>query len=117
MENVDPLGIHTGESIVVAPSQTLTDRKLPGTTVVIASYNSFYWENDMTSVWFKVREREKHELVFINQCKKSPQCLPSRLFCESIQKANTFLGYLSLFMKKDCCWRTLKKLNLLGKTD
>ncbi|MDR2480064.1 MAG: carbamoyl-phosphate synthase large subunit, partial [Treponema sp.] len=25
MENFDPLGIHTGESIVVAPSQTLTD--------------------------------------------------------------------------------------------
>uniref|UniRef100_A0A4W4H0Z9 Carbamoyl-phosphate synthetase 2, aspartate transcarbamylase, and dihydroorotase n=1 Tax=Electrophorus electricus TaxID=8005 RepID=A0A4W4H0Z9_ELEEL len=25
MENVDPLGIHTGESIVVAPSQTLND--------------------------------------------------------------------------------------------
>uniref|UniRef100_A0A2P2HXN8 CAD protein-like n=2 Tax=Hirondellea gigas TaxID=1518452 RepID=A0A2P2HXN8_9CRUS len=27
MENMDPLGIHTGESIVVAPSQTLTDRE------------------------------------------------------------------------------------------
>ncbi|CAG0879598.1 unnamed protein product, partial [Darwinula stevensoni] len=27
MENVDPLGIHTGESIVVAPSQTLTNRE------------------------------------------------------------------------------------------
>uniref|UniRef100_A0A8D0H2H4 Multifunctional protein CAD n=1 Tax=Sphenodon punctatus TaxID=8508 RepID=A0A8D0H2H4_SPHPU len=27
MENVDPLGIHTGESIVVAPSQTLNDRE------------------------------------------------------------------------------------------
>lgn len=25
MENVDPMGIHTGESVVVAPSQTLTD--------------------------------------------------------------------------------------------
>jgi carbamoylphosphate synthase large subunit len=25
MENMDPMGIHTGESIVVAPSQTLTD--------------------------------------------------------------------------------------------
>ena len=25
MENVDPLGVHTGESIVIAPSQTLTD--------------------------------------------------------------------------------------------
>ncbi|MBI4994567.1 carbamoyl-phosphate synthase (glutamine-hydrolyzing) large subunit [Candidatus Peregrinibacteria bacterium] len=27
MENVDPLGIHTGESIVIAPSQTLTNRE------------------------------------------------------------------------------------------
>ncbi len=25
MENVDPMGVHTGDSIVVAPSQTLTD--------------------------------------------------------------------------------------------
>lgn len=28
MENVDPLGIHTGESIVVAPCQTLTDGEI-----------------------------------------------------------------------------------------
>jgi len=27
MENVDPVGIHTGDSIVVAPSQTLADRE------------------------------------------------------------------------------------------
>jgi len=27
MENFDPLGIHTGESIVIAPSQTLTDNE------------------------------------------------------------------------------------------
>ncbi|MHC5080069.1 MAG: carbamoyl-phosphate synthase (glutamine-hydrolyzing) large subunit [Planctomycetota bacterium] len=27
MENLDPMGIHTGESVVVAPSQTLTDRE------------------------------------------------------------------------------------------
>ncbi len=26
MENMDPMGVHTGDSIVVAPSQTLTDR-------------------------------------------------------------------------------------------
>ncbi len=25
MENIDPMGVHTGESVVVAPSQTLTD--------------------------------------------------------------------------------------------
>ena len=27
MENIDPVGIHTGDSIVVAPSQTLTDEE------------------------------------------------------------------------------------------
>lgn len=27
MENIDPVGIHTGDSIVIAPSQTLTDRQ------------------------------------------------------------------------------------------
>lgn len=27
MENIDPLGIHTGESIVIAPSQTLSNRE------------------------------------------------------------------------------------------
>ena len=27
MENIDPVGIHTGDSVVVAPSQTLTDRE------------------------------------------------------------------------------------------
>src|SRR5262245_26584614 len=30
MENVDPMGIHTGESIVVAPSQTLNDDEYQG---------------------------------------------------------------------------------------
>ena len=27
MENFDPVGVHTGDSIVVAPSQTLSDRE------------------------------------------------------------------------------------------
>jgi carbamoyl-phosphate synthase large subunit len=27
MENIDPMGVHTGDSIVIAPSQTLTDRE------------------------------------------------------------------------------------------
>ena len=26
-ENIDPVGIHTGDSIVVAPSQTLSDKE------------------------------------------------------------------------------------------
>ena len=28
MENIDPVGIHTGDSIVIAPAQTLTDKEL-----------------------------------------------------------------------------------------
>ena len=28
MENIDPVGIHTGDSIVAAPCQTLSDREL-----------------------------------------------------------------------------------------
>ena len=27
MENIDAMGVHTGDSIVVAPSQTLTDKE------------------------------------------------------------------------------------------
>ena len=27
IENVDPMGVHTGDSIVVAPSQTLSDKE------------------------------------------------------------------------------------------
>ena len=30
MENIDPMGVHTGESIVVAPQQTLSDRDHQG---------------------------------------------------------------------------------------
>ena len=29
MENLDPMGVHTGDSIVVAPSQTLSDKRVP----------------------------------------------------------------------------------------
>ncbi len=39
MENIDPVGIHTGDSIVVAPSQTLSDVGL--WIVMHKSYSSF----------------------------------------------------------------------------
>ena len=29
MENIDPVGVHTGDSIVVAPSQTLERQGIP----------------------------------------------------------------------------------------
>ena len=49
MENLDPLGIHTGESIVVAPSQTLSNREYN-----ILRY--FFLIN-----WFLVRE-----IIYLN---------------------------------------------------
>ena len=30
IENLDPMGVHTGDSVSVAPQQTLTDRAVPG---------------------------------------------------------------------------------------
>ena len=30
IENFDPMGVHTGDSITVAPAQTLSDRRIPG---------------------------------------------------------------------------------------
>ncbi len=29
IENLDPMGVHTGDSITVAPAQTLTDKRIP----------------------------------------------------------------------------------------
>ena len=43
MENIDPVGIHTGDSIVVAPSQTLRDAEYQMLrTSVITSYSIHY---------------------------------------------------------------------------
>ena len=40
MENFDPLGIHTGDSIVVAPSQTLSNREY-------STYLSLFYNNSL----------------------------------------------------------------------
>ena len=37
IENLDPMGVHTGDSITVAPAMTLTDREY-----VITSYSIHY---------------------------------------------------------------------------
>ena len=40
IENFDPMGVHTGDSITVAPAQTLTDREYQ-TTARHGDYASF----------------------------------------------------------------------------
>jgi carbamoylphosphate synthase large subunit len=44
MENFDPLGVHTGDSIVVAPSQTLSDEEVCSLIITISA--SFQWDVD-----------------------------------------------------------------------
>ena len=39
MENLDPVGIHTGDSIVVAPSQPLSDKEYQLSLIHISAYN------------------------------------------------------------------------------
>ena len=43
MENVDPVGIHTGDSIVVCPSQTLTNKRVPHAAGQRAAASSARW--------------------------------------------------------------------------
>ena len=54
MENVDPLGIHTGESIVISPSQTLNDREynmLRTTAIKVIRYNPFVQDPGRQVQW------------------------------------------------------------------
>ena len=45
MENIDPVGVHTGDSIVVAPSQTLGDKEyqMLRTSALTSSQNRCSW--------------------------------------------------------------------------
>ena len=43
MENFDPMGVHTGDSIVVAPTQTLTDKEYQMLRTASAARSSARW--------------------------------------------------------------------------
>lgn len=54
MQNFDPLGVHTGDSIVVAPSQTLSNTEyhmLRQTALKVSKTNGDY----MPLVWFVMK--------------------------------------------------------------
>ena len=80
MENVDPLGIHTGESIVVAPSQTLSN----------AEYNMLrYYQSSIVHYRPRAFLLVVHSIHLYTNCsiymnvnkeKKSYDCV--KMFCE-----------------------------------
>lgn len=71
MENIDPLGIHTGESLVVAPSQTLSNREyqvLRSTALsvvrrlgVVGECNIQYALNPSSEEYYIIEVRVVHE--------------------------------------------------------
>ncbi|MFQ5653544.1 MAG: carbamoyl-phosphate synthase (glutamine-hydrolyzing) large subunit [Planctomycetota bacterium] len=67
MENIDALGIHTGESIVVSPSQTLTDREyhtLRSISIELIRHLGVVGE---CNVQFALHpEREEHRIIEVN---------------------------------------------------
>jgi carbamoyl-phosphate synthase large subunit len=67
MENMDPVGIHTGESIVVAPSQTLDDyqyQKLRSVSIKIANALNVIGE---CNVQFAVRpDKFEYRIIEVN---------------------------------------------------
>lgn len=56
MQNFDPLGVHTGDSIVVAPSQTLsnTEYHMLRQTALKVSKNVIKGQRGLTCAWCDV---------------------------------------------------------------
>src|SRR5260221_778063 len=71
MENMDPLGIHTGESIVVAPSQTLTNAEYHGlreASIKIVRSLGIVWE---CNVQFALNPNPSPQSSFVSQMQSS----------------------------------------------
>ena len=79
MENFDPLGIHTGESIVVAPSQTLTNseyHKLRELSIRIANHIGIVGE---CNVQFALcPDSEDYRVIEVNARLSRSSALPSK---------------------------------------
>jgi len=77
MENVDPLGIHTGESIVVAPSQTLNDKEynmLRSTAIKVIRHLGVVGECNVQVSHFKTSVSESYSsdhYHFVSVCTRS----------------------------------------------
>lgn len=95
MENLDPLGIHTGESIVVAPSQTLNDTEyfmLRRTAIKVVQHLGIVGE---CNIQFALNPESEQVLAapcgfwlpLLIPCQPCPvgsgSCCPTRLCCSS----------------------------------
>src|SRR5258708_12071511 len=79
IENVDPMGIHTGDSITVAPAQTLTDKEYQGMRdASIAVLREIGVDTGGSNVQFSVNPKDGRMLVIGMNPRPSPSsALPS----------------------------------------
>ena len=111
MENVDPLGIHTGESLVVAPSQTLTNREynlLRSTALsiirrlgVVGECNIQYALNPVSEDYYIIEVSLKffkgYSFFFICELNR----LPVKLHCTNkIVELRLFYRYINFLLIK-----------------
>ncbi len=108
MENFDPIGIHTGESIVVAPSQTLTNseyHKLREISIKIARHVGIIGE---CNVQFSLDpESERYRVIEINARLSRSSALASKAtgYPLAFVAAKLALGY-GLFELKNSVTQT-----------
>ncbi len=64
IENVDPMGVHTGDSVTVAPIQTLTDREYQGMRdAALACIRAIGVETGGSNIQFAVNPRDGRQVL------------------------------------------------------
>jgi carbamoyl-phosphate synthase large subunit len=94
MENFDPLGIHTGESIVIAPSQTLTNseyHKLRALSIKIMRHVGIVGECNVQ--YALIRNSEDYRVIEVNARLSRSSALASKATGYPLAFVAAKLGY------------------------
>jgi carbamoyl-phosphate synthase large subunit len=80
MENFDPMGVHTGDSIVVAPSQTMTNREYHIIrSVSINAIRSLGIVGECNIQWALHPKSEEHRVIEVNSRMSRSSALASKV--------------------------------------
>jgi len=80
MENFDPMGIHTGDSIVVAPSQTMTNREYHGIRAIsINAIRSLGIVGECNIQWALNAKSEECRVIEVNSRMSRSSALASKV--------------------------------------
>jgi carbamoyl-phosphate synthase large subunit len=80
MENFDPMGVHTGDSIVIAPSQTMTNREyhlIRATSIIAIRYLGIVGECNIQ--WALHPKSEEYRVIEVNSRMSRSSALASKV--------------------------------------